>query len=79
MSHRLRKQNGQQEECRGVGFAIAGATALVGAVLLLSGTASSVTTAGITFLDGAAAVFNSWLLKRGFVGLQQNKTISPGQ
>ncbi|MBD2509502.1 hypothetical protein H6G91_19755 [Nostoc muscorum FACHB-395] len=36
-------------------------------------------TAGITFLERAAAVFNLWLLERGFVGLQQDKTTSQEQ
>ncbi|MBE8988857.1 hypothetical protein [Nostoc sp. LEGE 12450] len=36
-------------------------------------------TAGIAFLDRATTVFNSWLLERGFVGLQQDKTIFQGQ
>ncbi|MGJ5627987.1 hypothetical protein [Nostoc sp. CALU 1950] len=38
-----------------------------------------VSRSAITFLETAAAVFNLWLLERGFVGLQQDKTIFQGQ
>ncbi|WP_229485628.1 hypothetical protein [Nostoc favosum] len=38
-----------------------------------------VSRSAITFLDRAAAVFNLWLLERGFVGLQQDKMISQGR
>lgn len=38
-----------------------------------------VSRSAITFLETAAAVLNLWLLEQGFVGLQQEKTISQGQ